>query len=92
MQVIGDSLRSDLSDSKANILDVNAKVTELLRSADIDSTQFGAPLAGSLIPWIDVPVASGQTKEEWKAGVEGIKYYPSIETYLLMVHVSELAL
>ena len=73
MQVIGDSLRSDLSDSKTDILDIDTKVTELLRSADIDSTQFGVPLAGSLIPWIDVPVASGQTKEEWKAGVEGNK-------------------
>jgi aspartate-semialdehyde dehydrogenase len=35
------------------------------------STQFrGVPLAGSLIPWIDVPVDGGQSKEEWKGGAE----------------------
>ncbi|MEZ9892966.1 aspartate-semialdehyde dehydrogenase, partial [Vibrio lentus] len=35
--------------------------------------QFGAPLAGSLIPWIDVKRENGQSKEEWKAGVEANK-------------------
>src|SRR5690606_20886949 len=30
----------------------------------------GVPLAGSLIPWIDVPVEHGQSKEEWKGGAE----------------------
>ena len=37
---------------------------------DIDATQFGVPLAGSLIPWIDADLGNGQSKEEWKAGVE----------------------
>ena len=31
---------------------------------------FGAPLAASLIPWIDKAMESGQTKEEWKGFVE----------------------
>jgi aspartate-semialdehyde dehydrogenase len=31
---------------------------------------WGVPLAASLIPWIDVPVEGGQSKEEWK-GVAG---------------------
>ena len=33
----------------------------------------GVPLAGSLIPWIDVPVEHGQSKEEWKGGAEANK-------------------
>ena len=39
----------------------------------LSTTQFGVPLAGSLIPWIDVPMPSGQSKEEWKAQVEANK-------------------
>ena len=31
---------------------------------------FGVPLAGSLIPWIDADLGNGQSKEEWKGGVE----------------------
>ena len=32
--------------------------------------QFGVPLAGNLIPWIDKDLGNGQSKEEWKAGAE----------------------
>jgi aspartate-semialdehyde dehydrogenase len=35
--------------------------------------EFGVPLAGSLIPWIDKDMPSGQTKEEWKGMAEGNK-------------------
>jgi aspartate-semialdehyde dehydrogenase len=35
--------------------------------------QFGVPLAGSLIPWIDKDLGGGQSREEWKAGVEANK-------------------
>jgi len=31
------------------------------------------PLAGSLIPWIDTQLDNGQSREEWKAGVEANK-------------------
>jgi len=44
-----------------------------MASSDLPQDQFGVPLAGSLIPWIDVPMASGQSKEEWKAQVEANK-------------------
>jgi len=38
---------------------------------DADETkQFGVPLAGNLIPWIDKDLGNGQSKEEWKAGSE----------------------
>ncbi len=44
---------------------------EALRSPRMPVANFrGVPLAGSVIPWIDVPVEHGQSKEEWKGGAE----------------------
>jgi len=60
----------DLQDPASAILDIDRKVTEVLRSDDIPIEQFGAPLAGSLIPWIDRAVEDGQTREEWKGCAE----------------------
>ena len=59
-----------LDDPTSAILDVDRTVTEHLRGTSIDSTNFGVPLAGSLIPWIDSDLGNGQSREEWKAGVE----------------------
>ena len=42
----------------------------MLRSADFPQENFGVPLAGSLIPWIDKDLGNGQSREEWKGGVE----------------------
>ncbi|WP_119395600.1 aspartate-semialdehyde dehydrogenase [Salinibius halmophilus] len=57
----------------AAILELDKKVTETLRSEAFPTENFGAPLAGSLIPWIDKALPSGQSKEEWKAQVEANK-------------------
>ncbi|MDR1228934.1 MAG: aspartate-semialdehyde dehydrogenase [Azoarcus sp.] len=60
-----------LADPASAILDIDRKLAETLRSPAFPVAHFrGAPLAGSLIPWIDVPVAHGQSKEEWKGGAE----------------------
>ena len=40
---------------------------------DFPKAQFGAPLAASLIPWIDKDLGNGQSREEWKAGAESNK-------------------
>jgi aspartate-semialdehyde dehydrogenase len=45
-------------------------VTETMRGGDFPTANFGAPLAGSLIPWIDTPLENGQSREEWKGLVE----------------------
>ena len=45
---------------------VDAAITHAMRSESFPVDNFGVPLAGSLIPWIDVPVEGGQTREEWK--------------------------
>ncbi len=59
-----------LADPASAILDIDRRVAEHIRSAELPSENFGVPLAGSLIPWIDVAMENGQSKEEWKGGVE----------------------
>ena len=71
MGVLHAAVASDLANPASAILDIDRKVTAALRGAGMPTQHFrGAPLAGSLIPWIDVPVDHGQTKEEWKGGAE----------------------
>ncbi|KLV03883.1 aspartate-semialdehyde dehydrogenase [Photobacterium aquae] len=70
MGVINDAVSSELANPATSILDIDRKVAEAMRSADFPSQEFGAPLAGSLIPWIDVKRDNGQSKEEWKGSVE----------------------
>ena len=64
---------SELDDPASAILEIDRKVLELQRSGDLDTTQFGVPLAGSLIPWIDSDLGNGQSREEWKAEAESNK-------------------
>ena len=60
----------ELADPRSAILDIDRKVSAALRSDGYPSANFGVPLAGSLIPWIDADLGNGQSKEEWKGGVE----------------------
>jgi aspartate-semialdehyde dehydrogenase len=60
-----------LVDPASAILEIDQSVAQTLRSEAFPTRHFrNTPLAGSLIPWIDVPVENGQSKEEWKGGVE----------------------
>ena len=65
----------DLADPASAILEIDRKVAACLRADSLPVDQFGVPLAGSLIPWIDADVGQGQSREEWKAGVETNKIY-----------------
>ncbi len=67
---LGDSAKSKLQDPASAILDIDRQVTETLAGPDFPTQYFGAPLAGSLIPWIDRAMENGQTREEWKGMVE----------------------
>ena len=49
---------------------IDALITEEIRSPFHPTEYFGAPLAGSLIPWVDSLMESGQTREEWKGYAE----------------------
>ncbi|MFC3914935.1 aspartate-semialdehyde dehydrogenase [Pseudaeromonas sharmana] len=70
MGTLRDAVAAELADPASAILDIERKVTAAMRDDTFPSSQFGAPLAGSLIPWIDVPLANGQSKEEWKGMAE----------------------
>jgi aspartate-semialdehyde dehydrogenase len=59
-----------LSTPASAILDIDRKVTDRLRSNDMPTKEFGYPLAGSLLPWIDREVEDGQSREEWKGYAE----------------------
>ncbi len=69
-----------LDDPKSSILDIDRKVAERQRNlSPADMANFGVPLGGSLIPWIDkdmgVDLAKddadwGKSKEEWKGMAE----------------------
>lgn len=70
MGVLRDSVADLLADPGSAILDIDRRVTDTLRSSSYPTANFGAPLAGSLIPWIDVALENGQSKEEWKGSAE----------------------
>ena len=62
-----------LDDPASAILEIDKKTAEFIGSDDYPKDQFGVPLAGSLIPYIDSQLESGQSREEWKAQVEANK-------------------
>ena len=64
---------SALKNPSSTALDLDRLVTKELRGSSMPVANFGAPLAGSLIPWIDKPMENGQTREEWKGSVEANK-------------------
>lgn len=70
MGVIHASAANLLTDPASAILEIDKTVADTIRSADLPTSNFGVPLAGSLIPWIDKDLGNGQSKEEWKGGVE----------------------
>ncbi|TMO10228.1 aspartate-semialdehyde dehydrogenase [Pseudoalteromonas sp. S558] len=73
MGAIHASVSQQLDNPSSAILEIDKIVSEKMAANDLPHDQFGVPLAGSLIPWIDVPMPSGQSKEEWKAQVEANK-------------------
>lgn len=71
MGALHDAVKAELADPASAILDIDRKVAATMRSASFPTKNFrNTALAGSLIPWIDVPVEHGQSKEEWKGGAE----------------------
>lgn len=73
MRLIGQSLENDLNNPQVGILEIDQKLNSILRDGELPTACFGQPLAGNLLPWIDSPMPSGQSREEWKAQVEANK-------------------
>ena len=68
---INSAVKPLLDNPAAAILDIDRAVLATQHGMSADETkQFGVPLAGNLIPWIDKDLGNGQSKEEWKAGAE----------------------
>ncbi len=65
------SVRHLLDDPKSAILEIDRLVAEKQRALGVAEIEnFGVPLGGSLIPWIDKDLGDGTSKEEWKGGAE----------------------
>jgi aspartate-semialdehyde dehydrogenase len=68
---INAEVKSLLDDPASAILEIDRKVLARQHSMNADEIkQFGVPLGGNLIPWIDKDLGNGQSREEWKAGAE----------------------
>jgi len=60
-----------LDDPASAILEIDRTVLATQHGMSAEETkQFGVPLGGNLIPWIDKDLGNGQSKEEWKGGAE----------------------
>ncbi|WCG82839.1 aspartate-semialdehyde dehydrogenase [Pectobacterium sp. A5351] len=70
MGALHGEVAKELQDPASAILDIERKVTALTRSGSLPTDNFGVPLAGSLIPWIDKQLDNGQSREEWKGQAE----------------------
>jgi aspartate-semialdehyde dehydrogenase len=70
MGVIHGSVADYLENPAQAILEIDRRVAETIRGDRLPTENLGAPLAGSLLPWIDHELDNGQSREEWKAQAE----------------------
>ncbi len=80
MGQVNASVATKLDDPASAILDIDREVAAAIRSDKLDTTEFGVPLAGSLIPWIDSQLDNGQSREEWKGQAETNKILGSTDS------------
>jgi aspartate-semialdehyde dehydrogenase len=73
MRSLAAAAGSALDDTDSEILQIERLVTERVRATELPTQALGAPLAGSLLAWIDRAVDGGATKEEWKGFAEANK-------------------
>jgi len=70
MGALHSAVAGRLDQPASAILEIDHIVAETLRSSGFPVANFGVPLAGSLIPWIDKQLDNGQSREEWKGQAE----------------------
>jgi aspartate-semialdehyde dehydrogenase len=70
MGALRDSVAEELSDPASAILVIDKKIADKMRDGSLPQDNFGVPLAGSVLPYIDSELDSGQSREEWKADAE----------------------
>ena len=68
---LNEAVRPLLDNPASAILDIDRQVAATQRGLSKEATaNFGVPLGGSLIPWIDADRGDGTSLEEWKGGAE----------------------
>jgi len=67
MERLTDATRASPSESA---LEIDRMTIEAQRAQNLPTQELGAPLAGSLLPWVDREMPGGQTREEWKGMAE----------------------
>ncbi len=85
MGEIEQSVRPLLADPASAILDIDRKVTQKLTDRSLSIENWGVPLAANLIPWIDIAVENGQSREEWKGFAEANKILGNTSDNLIPV-------
>jgi aspartate-semialdehyde dehydrogenase len=70
MAAIGNASADLLNDPASAIQDMDKRVLDTMNGGSFPTDNFGVPLAGSVIPWIDSALESGQSREEWKGIAE----------------------
>lgn len=71
MGTLNGAVKPLLDDPASAILEIDRRIAETQRGLSVEeSKNFGVPLAGSLIPWIDADRGDGTSLEEWKGGAE----------------------
>jgi aspartate-semialdehyde dehydrogenase len=70
MSVLADASKDLINNPASSAIELDALITQELRNPAMPVAHFGVPLAASLIPWIDRPMETGQTREEWKGYAE----------------------
>ena len=80
MAAIGKASKDLLDNPDAGIQEIDKKVLKTITDNTFPVEHFGVPLAGSVIPWIDTPMESGQSREEWKGFAETNKILQTKKT------------
>lgn len=70
MGALHQSVAENLANPASAILEIDKIIAQTQRSDAFPTQYFGAPLAGSLIPYIDSQLENGQSREEWKGQAE----------------------
>ena len=70
MTTIGNASADLLASPASAIQEIDRCVIDAMRDSGFPIDNFGVPLAGSVIPWLDADMENGQSKEEWKGFAE----------------------
>ncbi len=68
--LINAAVKTKLDDPASAILEIDRGVLAIQQGGGLPTEQFGIPLAGNLIPWIDKDLGNGMSREEWKGEAE----------------------